>query len=64
MEGGHVKGRDLSSVQTCDTSIVRFNNLLPVEYVGGLSKVFGVVRVMAGNEMITRETNETNNETH
>ena len=55
MEEGHVKGRDLSSVQTCDTSIVRFNNLLPVEQIGGLSKVVGVVRMIAGNEMITRD---------
>ncbi len=47
MEEGHVKGRDLS--------IARFNNLLPVEQVGGLSKVVGVVRMIAGNEMITRD---------
>lgn len=39
----------------CDTSIVRFNNLLPVEQIGGLSKVVGVVRMIAGNEMITRD---------
>lgn len=47
MEEGHVKGRDLS--------IARFNNLLLVEQVGGLSKVVGVVRMIAGNEMITRD---------
>jgi hypothetical protein len=38
-----------------DLSIARFNSLLPVEQVGGLSKVVGVVRMIAGNEMITRD---------